>query len=164
MLIPHAAPTLLNVDAVVWRADWLWSLPLITLTVIIHVLGLGLMHQRVVRIASGLTERRHSTAIFAAIMGVTTLLATTLHGIEAGIWACAYQLLGALPDRRSAALYSLSAMTSYGHASLNLEEHWKLMGAIEALSGWLLFGLTTAFLFGIIQKIWLLDRRDAPRK
>jgi hypothetical protein len=28
------------------------------------------------------------------------------------------------------------------------------MGALEALNGWLLFGLTTAFLFGIIKKVW----------
>jgi hypothetical protein len=28
-------------------------------------------------------------------------------------------------------LYSLSAMTSYGHANLFLEEDWKLMGALE---------------------------------
>jgi hypothetical protein len=32
------------------------------------------------------------------------------------------------------------------------------MGALEALNGWLLFGLTTAFLFAIIEKAWLLRR------
>ena len=51
-------------------------------------------------------------------------------------------------------LYSLSAMTSYGHANLDLEEHWQLLGALEALNGMLLFGLTTAFLFGVIQRAW----------
>ena len=28
-----------------WRANWAWGLPLIVLTVLIHVLGLGLMMQ-----------------------------------------------------------------------------------------------------------------------
>jgi hypothetical protein len=28
------------------------------------------------------------------------------------------------------------------------------MGAIEALNGWLLFGLTAAFLFVIVEKVW----------
>jgi len=55
---------------------------------------------------------------FAVVMGGTALLATLLHGIEAGIWAASYRFLGALPDNRSAMLYSLSAMTTYGHASL----------------------------------------------
>jgi hypothetical protein len=29
------------------------------------------------------------------------------------------------------------------------------MGALEALNGWILFGLTTAFLFTVVQKAWL---------
>jgi hypothetical protein len=140
-----------------WRADWAWGLPLIVLTVLIHVLGLGLLNQRAARLISQRTERRFPTAAFAVVMGMTTLLASILHAAEAGMWAGAYRLLGALPDNRSAMLYSLSAMTSYGHETLFLEAHWQLLGAIEALNGWLLFGLTTAFLFGIIQKIWSLS-------
>jgi hypothetical protein len=37
-----------------------------------------------------------------------------------------------------------------------LEKQWRLMGALEALNGTLLFGLTTAFLFAMIQKVWPL--------
>jgi hypothetical protein len=35
------------------------------------------------------------------------------------------------------------------------------MGAIEALNGCLLFGLTTAFMFGMIQKVWVLGKNGA---
>jgi hypothetical protein len=93
-------------------------------------------------------------------LGVTTLLATCLHGLEAGIWALAYGFLGVLPDVRTSMLSSLNAMTSYGHTNLNLQDHWHLMGALEALNGWLLFGLTAAFLFAVIQKVWSLDSRS----
>jgi hypothetical protein len=34
-------------------------------------------------------------------------------------------------------LYSLNAMTSCGHTNLALEDDWRLMGALEALSRWL---------------------------
>jgi hypothetical protein len=34
------------------------------------------------------------------------------------------------------------------------------MGAIEALNGWLLFGLTTAFLFGMMEKVGLLSSKS----
>jgi hypothetical protein len=60
--------------------------------------------------------------------------------------------VGALPNNRTAMLYSLSAMTTYGHANLFLQDHWQMMGALEALNGMLLFGLTTAFMFGMMQK------------
>ena len=51
-------------------------------------------------------------------------------------------------------LYSLSAMTSYGHENFELARNWQLMGSLEALNGWILFGLTAAFLFTIMQKAW----------
>jgi hypothetical protein len=36
-----------------WSADWAWGLPLIVLTVVFHVFGLGLISKRAVRISSG---------------------------------------------------------------------------------------------------------------
>ena len=142
-----------------WHADWAWSLPLIVLTVVIHVLGLGLINERVVRVLSGVMDRRRLTGMFVMIMGAVALLATILHGLEGIVWALAYRLLGALPDNNSAVLYSLSAITTYGHANIFLDPHWQLMGALEALNGILLFGLITAFLFAIIQEVWPLGSR-----
>ena len=104
-------------------------------------------------------NRRRFALIFGPVIGSTVLLVTVLHAIEAATWAIAYRLLGAIPDVRSAMLYSLNAMTSYDHADLFLERHWQMMGALEALNGMMLFGLTTAFLFALIQKVWPLGSR-----
>jgi hypothetical protein len=90
--------------------------------------------------------------VFMAIIGTTAMLAALMHEVEGAIWAVAYRVIGAVPDSGDAALYSLGAMTTYGHANLVLEKHWQFMGALEALDGMLLFGLTTAFLFSIIQR------------
>ena len=147
-----------------WIGDWAWSLPLIVLTVVIHVCGLALIGERVVGILSVSEDRRSLTPRFAVVMGVTALLATLLHGIEGVIWAVAYRFLGALPDNRAAMLYSLSAMTTYGHANLFLKDRWQLMGALEALDGMLLFGLTTAFLFAMIQRVWPLGSREQRQR
>jgi len=146
-------------DELVWSADWAWSLPLIVATVVFHVLGLGLFNEKFVSRMERAVAGRHSTAIFGAAMSATVLLATILHGIEAAMWAVAYQLLGALADVKSAMLYSLSSMTTYGHANVYLQPHWRLMGALEALNGIILFGLTTAFLFSTIQRVWPLGAR-----
>ena len=45
-----------------------------------------------------------------------------------------------MPDAKSAMLYSLNAMTTYGHESTQLAPHWQMMGALEALNGVMLFG------------------------
>jgi len=153
MTTAHTVGNFLTSGPAGWSADWAWGLPLIVLTVLIHVTGLGLITPRLLRgnVARKL-ERHHPRFAFVLVVGAITLLATSLHGIEAGIWASAYTSIGALPDFRAAMLYSLNAMTSYGHTSLELPDHWHLLGALEALNGWLLFGLSTAFLFAVIER------------
>jgi len=136
-----------------WSSSWLYGLPLIVLTVVCHVLGLGLISRTAVSASGATILSRRPMFEFVVVMGATTLLATSLHGIEAAIWAVAYRLLGALPDFKDAMLYSLNAITSYGHENLDLAKHFRLMGAIEALNGLLLFGLSTAFLFSVIERI-----------
>src|SRR5437868_6947968 len=135
-----------------WGADWIWGCPLIVLTVIMHVLCIGYISQKAILIYGGKAIRRYTKTTFAFVVGATALLATLLHGIETFIWAVAYIFIGALPDLRSGMLYSLGAMTTYGHQSLYLEDRWRLLGTLEALNGWLLFGLSTAFLFWLIQE------------
>jgi hypothetical protein len=146
-------------DPFYWSRDWAWGVPLILLNVVIHIVGLGFLSHRVARLSR---EAVSSSPMIALVMvaGTTTLLATVLHGMEAGIWAGAYMFLGAFPDFKYSMLYSLNAITSYGHTGLNLEKPWQLLGALEALNGWLLFGLTTAFMFAAIQGVWLAGIRQ----
>jgi hypothetical protein len=137
-----------------WGADWAWGLLLILLTVLFHAYNLGLIGNEISSKLTGSGPSQRLSYISVFVIGGTVLSVTILHGIEGFIWAMAYRFLGALPDTRSATLYSLNAMTSYGHANLFLAPRWEMMGALEALNGWILFGLTTAFLFTVIQKAW----------
>jgi hypothetical protein len=147
-----------------WSADWAWSLPLIAVNVVIHVIALGFITEVVDRVLMRLMGHRRFWFIFAAVMGATVSVATVLHGVEAANWAVAYRLLGALPTFKSAMLYSLSAMTSYGNSDTSLLERWRMMGALEALNGMLLFGLSTAFLFAMIQRVRPVGRGGARRR
>ena len=135
-----------------WSYDWLWGLPLIVLTVVAHGFGLIGIQGALVRFRGVLRISR--SLDFGVVVSVTVLLLTTLHAIEAIAWAFAYLWLGASPDARIAVLYSLSAITSYGHADIFLDKRWQLMGALEALNGMMLFGLTTAFLFSVLHESW----------
>ena len=130
-----------------WVADWAWSIPLILLTVMMHALGLLLVELHVVQKLETALRNVRFRLRFPIIISSVVLLVTMLHAAEASVWASVYRWLGALPDKKSAMLYSLSAITSYGHAGLYLLPEWQLMGALEALNGVMLFGLTTAFLF-----------------
>jgi hypothetical protein len=136
-----------------WIRDWLWGLPLIVLASVIHVIGLGAIELGVERSLRRAKRVRGHLATFVAVVGATVLSATALHAIGAAVWAGAYLWLGALPDERGAMLYSIGAMTTFGHASLHLSDPWQMLGALEALNGMLLFGLTTAFLYATIRSV-----------
>ena len=137
-----------------WSANWIWSLPLIAVTVMFHSFGLGLLNQQVSLVLNDNKKPRLPHGVSVLMVGGISICAAILHGLEGGMWAGAYVLLGALPNTKSAMMYSLNAITSYGHEDLHLELHWQLMGSLEALNGWILFGLTTAFMFTVIQKVW----------
>jgi hypothetical protein len=148
-------------DAMSWDGNWAWALPLMVLTLLLHVVGLALINLRMVRTMSYFRGRHHFFPMFVFVMGITALLAILLLGFEATLWAAAFRTLGALPDGRSAMLYSLNALTSFGHTDLLLAPHWRLMGALEALNGMLLFGLTTAFLYGHIRRVWPAELQES---
>jgi hypothetical protein len=148
-------------DASVWDGNWAWSLPLILITVVFHVIGLVFINERVIRAREFVARQRSFLVGLSLILGAATLVAIILHAVEAVAWAWVYQALGALPDGKSAVLYSLGAMTTYGHEHFGLANHWQLMGALEALNGMILFGLTTAFLYGMIRELQT-DRGRTP--
>jgi hypothetical protein len=147
----------MNIDpstVVPWSSDWLWALPLSVVTVVIHVLGLYLIRQRFDSVL--MHAPHHKLRIIGLVfMAGTTVSVTLLHGLEASVWAVGFHMLHALPDQKSAMLFSLDAMTTFGHTNTNLENHWLMMGALEALNGWILFGLSTAFLYAMIQEAWI---------
>ena len=151
LMPPYSAP---------WGSDWAWSMPLVVVTVVFHAYVLGLLNRAVSSILKGNREKHLADVVSVLVVGGTALCATILQGSEASIWAIAYRLLAALPDRKSAMLFSLGAMTTSGNPTLRLEPRWQLMGSVEALNGWILFGLTTAFLFTVIQEVW--SRRNLP--
>ena len=142
-----------------WKSVWLWSIPLIVVTIVFHSYVLGLLSRGLRDLLKEDRKKRLSHALSVFAVGGSSLCAICLHGLEAWMWSIDYQLLGALGggDRKDAMLYSISVMTTVGGTNLHLEPSWALMGPLEALDGWILFGLTAAFLFSIIQKVWSLE-------
>ena len=52
-------------------------------------------------------------------------------------------------------------MTTFEIPRLVLPPRWQMLGALEAVNGVLLFGISTAFIFAVIQAYWLrLSPRD----
>ena len=87
------------------------------------------------------------TFILAAI-----LLALAGHLAEIALWASALDVSGAIPDI-SAALYSSAGSYTTSGSDIVLPPGWKLLGPLEAVDGMLMFGVTTAFIFAVINRL-----------
>ena len=147
--------------------NWTWGLSLIALTIAMHGAGVILMAFAGVSIRARIENRnhvhlRHVAAIQIGLIGAVGLLLAALHGVEAALWAAAYWWLGALNSPTDAILYSVDSMSTRGASGLTLERHWQLMGALEAMDGMLLFGISTAFIFAMMQAYWSLMIRGRP--
>jgi hypothetical protein len=147
-----------SVALVPWKSVWLWSIPLIVVTIVFHSLALGLLSRGLRILLEDERKKRISHTLSVIVVGGSSLCTICLHGVEAWMWSVAYHLLGTLGgDHKDAMLYSISVMTTVGGTPLHLEPNWAIMGPLEALDGWILFGLTGAFLFALIQKVWSLE-------
>jgi hypothetical protein len=101
-------------------------------------------------------ERRRTglPCVFAIVIGTITttgLLLAALHMIEAMLWAVAYLWLDAFGSPEVAILFSVDSITTRGASGLMLPSHRQMMGALEAADGVLLFGISTAFIFTVMQ-------------
>lgn len=141
--------------SVPWGYDWLWGVLLIVVTVIGHSLALFAKHHRIIKILSRYYSDETFSFRFAVAIGIVVLFMTVLVAVEATLWASVYVFVGAAHDMKLALLYSLEAMTTFGHADVYLTPQWRLLGALEALNGVIVVGLSTAFLFSVLHSAQL---------
>ena len=59
--------------------------------------------------------------------------------------------LGAFGSPEAAIVYSIDSMATRGASGVALQPRWQMMGALEAVDGMLLFGISTAFIFTVMQ-------------
>jgi hypothetical protein len=81
-----------------------------------------------------------------------TLLAFAGHLAEIALWAFALDISGAVADMNAAFYSSAGSYTTSG-SDIVLPPRWKLLGPFEAVTGMLMFGVSTAFIFAVIQRL-----------
>ena len=135
--------------------NWIWGLSLIALTIAIHARSVlfmvSVLHGFRVRLQSRSPGVRRLSRIVIGTITTMGLLLTALHLMEAALWAAAYLWVGALGSVEAAILYSVDSITTRGASGVMLQSHWQMMGALEAVDGMLLFGISTAFIFTVMQ-------------
>jgi hypothetical protein len=82
----------------------------------------------------------------------TILLALASHLAEIGLWAFVLDISGAVADI-GAAIYSSAGSYTTSGSDIVLPPQWKLLGPFEAVDGMLMFGVSTAFIFAVVNRL-----------
>ena len=101
----------------------------------------------------------HNPRLVLPILMVVFLLIVG-HLLQVMIWAIAYTTLGELDGFSDAAYFSLASYTTVGANELELSKAHRVLGALEAGIGVLMFGWSTAILVAMLARV---DRRSAGR-
>jgi hypothetical protein len=91
--------------------------------------------------------------------GASLLLLAVMLGLLVGnllqisLWAALFHFQGEFENYRVAFYHSLVNFTTLGYGDLVMSEGNRLLGALEALNGVLMIGITTGFLFMVLTNL-----------
>lgn len=129
-------------------------------TVGIHAAGTAWWIRRLQRIGNSTSLGFERLAGMKVLCSTATLL-LLLHIVEVLVWALAYwalpgdQLNGdQLNTVEETVYFSMVTFTSLGYGDVVIATSWRLLSGIQAMSGLLIFGWSTALLFAVVRKVW----------
>jgi hypothetical protein len=129
---------------------------MMTLTVLIHFIGI-IMILRLLSMHGRQVAHLHAILRQSLLLVIAVLGLVFLHTLEIWSYALLYRELGAIPEFEPALYFSTVSFTSLGYGDILLPSQWRLVGAIEAANGLILFGWTTAFLMSLMGKLRALE-------
>ena len=76
------------------------------------------------------------------------------HLAEAAVWGLFLRWTKLLPTVTDGVYFTAASMTTLGYGDILLKYPWRHLGTLIAITGVLMFGCSTAFLFVVLQSVW----------
>lgn len=138
------------------------AVAIVFVCLLLHVAGIMVMAEWLLR-RRELLERegvriRHSILIIILFSGIMLL-----HLIETSIWALFYYTRELFSDFETSLYFSMTSFTTIGYGDVLLPHRWRLLGVMEGVSGVLLCGVSTAFIFAAINAMFQLRIQQRSR-
>jgi Ion channel len=124
---------------------------LVGVTALIHAIGFAAL-LRVMR-RSHTLDTSGFRPLTGRLIGLTCWL-SLIHLAEISVWGLFYFWQDCLPDAESALYFSAGAYTTVGSGDLVLPKPWRMLAPLEALTGVLMFGLSTGLFFAFASR-WI---------
>ena len=123
----------------------------IALIVGIHAEMLNFLSANLSRIIEVARRRLHRFANTGVII-VAMLFILLTHTLEVWVWAIVLLATGAVDSLEPALYFALVSFTTVGFGDITLTPEWRLLSALIAANGFLLFGWSTAYMVELIRR------------
>jgi Trk-type K+ transport system membrane component len=125
---------------------------LVMLMVVIHSIGLLLISKGFALSKEDLRDKNFNLRS-VPLLASLGLLIFLLHIVEIFVFAVFYLAVGAMQTFEEALFYSASAYATLGRTVDHFPTEWRLIGAFEALIGFILIGWSTAFMVKTMNRL-----------
>lgn len=132
---------------------------IVSVCLLLHVAGILLMAEWLLQHRQYF-ERSGTKTHFSILMLVLICGIIILHVAESSMWAVFYHAGELFPDFETSLYFSLVTYTAIGYGDVVLPQKWWLLGAIQGVSGVLLCGLSTGFIFAIMNAMFKARMRQ----
>lgn len=90
---------------------------------------------------------------WAALISSSFLTIIFAHTAQVWAWAISFLALGALSDIGDAIYFALTTYTTLGYGDVTVSNDFRVYAAMASVNGLLNFGLSTAFLVGLLTRL-----------
>ena len=125
---------------------------LVSINVSIHAIGMVELFKWLTRKQPEI-EKKFGTVNDIVLFIEIFAIILCLHLAEICAWAGFYMIWGGLEDFEPALYFSISTYTTIGYGDVTLPVGWRLLGAIEGITGVLTFGWSTGVIFAVASRL-----------
>ena len=130
----------------------LLAVALLATCVTVQSLGMLVLIRWLSRVRGVLESR--STYLRVALLLRLFVGIVLLHLVQVGLWAVVFCRAQELPNVDTALYFSLAAYTTIGFGDVVVGPGWRVLAGIEGLTGILLVGWSTAFVFAVVHRMY----------
>ena len=119
-----------------------------------HTHALFLVGQSVASTDLWLTDHLGREAAGRVVIVLAFVALFMVHLLEATVWGAYLRYKGLSSTLIEGIYFAATSITGLGYGDVVLPPPWRLLGPIITITGLLMFGCSTAFLFLILQRVW----------
>lgn len=98
----------------------------------------------------------------STVLGISLIVLFIGNLLQVSLWGGVFMAVGEFQSYDTAFYHSIVNFATLGYGDLVMSERYRLLGGLEAATGVLMFGLTTGFLYSVLnvfmRRAW--DERD----